>query len=70
MSYTLKFYNDDEPFDIIIDENVKDFASASAIVEADAQERSEGGEAVLVDNETGEIYYYCISDEGDWFPMD
>ena len=62
MKYTLYFVNDEMP------EKVK-MGEFNTINEADmfmASDNSEGGEALLVNNETGEEFYYCEDEETNW----
>jgi len=60
------YFQNDETADRFFVGEVLTFAQASEIIEASDDE---GGEAVIV-TENGDEYYYCPSDDGDWFLLD
>ena len=63
MPYTLIFINDENPIETIISNRVNSFEEADILIENDDYE---GGEALLIDNITGESYYYSPDNNSNW----
>lgn len=65
--FKVYFENEEVMVESVLMGEVASLAEASALVEASDEE---GGEALAVCSETGDEYYYCPSDDGDWFKLD
>jgi hypothetical protein len=67
MPYTLIFIDDESPIETIISNKVNSFEEADIIMNDDISENAfAGGDALLIDNITGESYYYMPDNNTNW----